>query len=67
MEEGEEKDGLHGSEFRRLPDEILLKIVDLAAPNRVLLVNVMRRQESSSSKNAPGNLKLPGAVFDELD
>ena len=43
MEEGEEKDGLHGSEFRRLPDEILLKIVDLAAPNRVLLVNVMRR------------------------
>ena len=23
--------------------------------------------ESSSSKNAPGNLKLPGAFFDELD
>ena len=24
-------------------------------------------QQSSSSKNAPGNLKLPGAFFDELD
>ena len=43
MEEEEEKDGLHGSEFHRLPDEILLKIIDLAAPNRVFLVNVMRR------------------------
>ena len=41
--EDEEKDGLHGSEFRKLPDEILLKIVDLAAPNRVFLFNVIRR------------------------
>ena len=41
--ENEEIDGLQGSEFRRLPDEILLKIVDLSAPNRVFLVNVMRR------------------------
>ena len=41
--ENEEIDGLQGSEFRWLPDEILLKIVDLAAPNRVFLVNVMRR------------------------
>ena len=35
--------GLLGSRFHGLPNEILLKIIDLAAPNRVFLVNVVRR------------------------
>ena len=34
---------LHGSLFDGLPNELLLKIIDLAAPNRVFLVKVISR------------------------
>ena len=34
---------LHGSLFDSLPNELLLKIIDLAAPNRLFLVNVISR------------------------
>ena len=33
----------------------------------LLILFLVTLYESSSSKNAPGNFKLPGAFFDELD